>query len=58
MNKPQLYKMTGFVKVTIEIIAADDESAENQFYDAQLSDFDLKEIELTELEDLGEHYAD
>jgi hypothetical protein len=58
MNKPQLYKMTGFVKVTIEVIAVDDESAEKQFYDAQLSDFDLKEIELTELEHLGEHYAD
>jgi hypothetical protein len=57
MNKPQVYKMTGFVRVTIEVIAADDESAEKQFYDAQLSDFDLKEIELTELEHLGEHYA-
>ena len=58
MNKPQAYKLTGFVRVTIEVIAVDDESAENQFYDAQLSDFDLKEIELIELEHLGEHYAD
>lgn len=57
MNKPQNYRITGFVRVTIEVIAADDESAEKQFYDAQLSDFDLKEIELTELEHLGEHYA-
>jgi len=57
MNKPQLYTMTGFVRVTIEIIAADDESAEKQFYDAQLSDFVLKEIELIEVEHLGEHYA-
>jgi hypothetical protein len=58
MNKPQVYKITGFVRVTIEVIAADDESAEKQFYAAQLSDFDLKEIELIELEHLGEHYAD
>lgn len=58
MNKPQAYKLIGFVRVTIEVIAPDDESAEKQFYAAQLSDFDLKEIELTELEHLGEHYAD
>lgn len=34
MNKPQAYKLTGFVRVTIEVIAADDESAEKQFYAA------------------------
>ena len=58
MNKPHVYKLTGLAKVTIEVIATDENSAIKQFDDAQLSDFIFKEIELIELEDDGEHYAD
>ncbi len=52
------YKITGFVRVTIEIVAPDQDTAWAQFDNAQLSDFDIYEIEPTEIEDLGTHYAD
>ena len=58
MNKPQLYKFHGCAKITIEIIAADIESACDKFYAAQDSDFEIHEREIGEVEDLGEYYAD
>ena len=58
MDKPRVYKLTAMARVTIEIIAADDESALAQFDDAELSDFKLLDIDVIEFENEGEHFAD
>lgn len=58
MNKPNTYLITAMARVTIEVVATDDESALAQFDDAELSDFKLLDIDVIEFENEGEHYAD
>ena len=58
MTKPNTYLITAMARVTIEVVATDDESALAQFDDADLSDFKLLDIDITEFENEGEHYAD
>lgn len=58
MNKPNTYLITAMARVTIEIVATGDESALTQFDDAELSDFKLIDIDITEFENQGEYYAD
>lgn len=56
MNKPHAYKVTGYIKATIELIAVNADAAALEF---EAGNFDkIMEIEATEVEDLGEHYAD
>jgi hypothetical protein len=52
------YKITGFVRITLEVVAEDQDAAWAYFDSAQLSDFDFHDTEPTEIEDLGTHYAD
>ena len=55
MNKPYVFKITGYIKVTCEIIAPDIDSACKLF--DSVDDFELQERDITEIEELGEHYA-
>lgn len=56
MNKPHAYKVTGYIKATIELIAVNADAAALEF---EAGNFDeIMEIEATEVEDLGEYYAD
>ena len=57
MNKPYVFKITGYIKVTCEIIAPDIDSACKLFDSVQDSDFEFQERDITEVEELGEHYA-
>jgi hypothetical protein len=56
MIKPYVFKITGYIKVTCEIIAPDIDSACKLF--DSVDDFELQERDITEVEELGEHYAD
>jgi hypothetical protein len=58
MNKPHAYLVTGYIKATFEVIAADADAAAMEFERVDLSELKLLQIEATEVEDLGEHYAD
>ena len=58
MNKPHAFKITGYVRVTLEIVAVDSDAACDQFQAMQYADLDFHEREITDIEELGEHYAD
>lgn len=50
------YKITGVVRVTLEVVAPDQDTAWAYFDNAELSDFEFYEVEPIEIEDLGTHY--
>jgi len=52
------YKITVLAKLTIEVIAPDDDSAILQLDTTDLSEFKLVDMDVIEFENLGEHYAD
>lgn len=58
MNKPHAYKVTGYIRATYEVVAADADMAALEFERVDLDELKLLQIEATEVEDLGEHYAD
>lgn len=56
MNKPNVYKVTGYIRATYEVVAVNPDAAALEF---EAGNFDkIMEIEATEVEDLGEYYAD
>ena len=58
MNKPHAFKITGYIRVTLEIVAVDSDAACDQFDAMQYADLEFHEREITDIEELGEHYAD
>lgn len=58
MNKPNVYKVTGYIRATYEVVAVDADTAALEFEKVDLSELNLLQIEATEVEDMGEHYAD
>lgn len=58
MNKPNVYKVTGYILATYEVVAVDADTAALEFEKVDLDELKLLQIEATEVEDLGEHYAD
>ena len=47
------YRITAYLKVTIDIDAADAEDAEDQACDAQLADWTQGKLEIETIENLG-----
>lgn len=58
MNKPYIYKITVLAKLTIEVVANDDDSAIKQLDTTDLAEFKLVDMDVIEFENEGEHYAD
>lgn len=58
MNKPNVYKVTGYIRATYEVVAVDADMAALEFERVDLDELKLLQIEATEVEDLGEYYAD
>jgi hypothetical protein len=58
MNKPNVYKVTGYIRATYEVVAVDADTAALEFERVDLNELKLLQIEATDVEDLGEHYAD
>lgn len=58
MNKPNVYKVTGYIRATYEVVAVDADTAALEFEKVDLSELNLLQIEATEVENMGEHYAD
>jgi len=58
MNKPNTYLITVLAKLTIEVVATDDDSAILQLDTTDLSEFKLVDMDVIEFENLGEYYAD
>jgi hypothetical protein len=57
MNKPHAYLVTGYIKATFEVVAKNADAACMEFERVDLNELKLLQIEATDVEDLGEHYA-
>ena len=56
MNKPHAYKVTGYIKATIELIAVNADAAALEF---EAGNFDkIMEIRTKSVQELGDYYAD
>jgi hypothetical protein len=53
MQRLNTYKMTAWLKVTIEIEAQDDDEAWDEAQAAQLADWNQGELEIIDCENLG-----